>query len=580
MNLSAALKLHKRVHPARWCVTRSEFDQFVEEVSILWSSHQIPCSAPNPLHLDPRHGPNLYDVNSYVVKPRTLAAGGASYALIKHPDGLQCEVFVSHCWHGGLFHLQRSIRIAWPQLYSLRNLYCCLLANPQNLDLDHFLGGPIMQSPFALALQEATHLLVVPNPSIGVYSRLWCVFEAFLGAKWNKIYLLPAMPDRKQTFKRWFYRVGLPMLCSLVLVGIPLFLVSYCLSLRQANTGIFSWVELVYSLLSSLALCVVLAWRHSSWALPMMTCLTCVGCAYIVIDVDWSYADCMAEGWIGALAGFARYGWCANLTVVNALVTFYLVVLEAEILSFEEQKDMMRFTSLWDSHCSKAEDEERIRHEIAGFEEEVEAAICILLAAGAYTENLQRCWDHGLNIERAGMRDTTSGLLFSLVIWCLVVMDLVSDAFLATSYQACFTTLLILYSLTTCLIPATIRCVEQQGPDCAVFAARTWGLAGMLALNLPRLLGFFEGIDIPPLADLSQYFNRSYMASADTATWKDSSYLRVTPVTGWLVRLLCLIGSWGMIFIGLPRWNRLRIDLLGTWRPLDSDGESDISAEL
>ena len=579
MSLSAALKLHKHVHPARWCVTRSEFDQFVLEVSILWSSHQIPSSAPNPLHHDPRHGPNLYDVNTYVVRPRTLAAGGASYALIKHPDGLQCEVFVSHCWHGGLFHLQRSVRIAWPQLYSLTNLYCCLLANPQNLDLEQFLGGPLMQSPFALALQEATHLLVVPNPSIGVYSRLWCVFEAYLGAKWNKIYLLPAMPDRKQTLKRWLHRVGLPMLGCFVVVGIPLFLVSYDLSLREAGTGIFSWVELVYSLLSSLALCIVLAFRYSSWPLPMMTCLTCVGCAFILIDLDWSYADCIAEGWIGVLAGFARYGWCSNLTVVNALVTFYLVVLEAEIMSFEQQKDMMQFTSLQDSHCSRAEDEERIREEIAGFEEEVEAAIGILLAAGAYTDNLHRCWDHGLNVERAGMRDTTSGVLFSLVIWSLVVMDLVSDAYLATSHQACFTTLVILYGLTTCLIPGTVRCVEQQGPDCAVFAVRTWGLAGMLALNSPRLLGFFEGIDIPPLANLSQYFNSSYMASADTATWKDSSYLRVTPMTGWLVRLVCLICSWSLILIGLDRWNRLRIWLLDTVRDV-SDSESDISVDL
>ena len=113
MDLSAALALHQRVHPARWCITRSEFDQFVEEVYTLWSSQQIPCSEPNPLHHDSRHGPNLYDVNTHVVKPRTLAAGGASYALIKHPDGLPCEVFVSHCWHGGLFHLKRSVRIAW-----------------------------------------------------------------------------------------------------------------------------------------------------------------------------------------------------------------------------------------------------------------------------------------------------------------------------------------------------------------------------------------------------------------------------------------------------------------------------------
>lgn len=31
------------------------------------------------------------DVNTHVVKPRTRAAGGMSYALMKHPNGLDCE---------------------------------------------------------------------------------------------------------------------------------------------------------------------------------------------------------------------------------------------------------------------------------------------------------------------------------------------------------------------------------------------------------------------------------------------------------------------------------------------------------
>ena len=89
---------------------------------------------------------------------------------MKHPEGLECEVFVSHSWHE-IFHLQRGINVAWPQLYQRHNLYCCLLSNPQNLDLDKFIGGNVAESLLA-------HVLVVPNPSTGVYSRLWCVFEA------------------------------------------------------------------------------------------------------------------------------------------------------------------------------------------------------------------------------------------------------------------------------------------------------------------------------------------------------------------------------------------------------------------
>lgn len=53
---------------------------------------------PDPLHNCSCHGPNLYQVNTYFVKPKTLAAGGMSYALWLHPGGLPCEVFISHAW--------------------------------------------------------------------------------------------------------------------------------------------------------------------------------------------------------------------------------------------------------------------------------------------------------------------------------------------------------------------------------------------------------------------------------------------------------------------------------------------------
>ena len=108
----------------------------------------------------------------------------------------------------------------------------------------------------------------------------------------------------------------------------------------------------------------------------------------------------------------------------------------------------------------------------------------------------------------------------------------------------------------------------------------------MLALNLPTLLGFLQGVDISNYADLSHYFNRSYMAYEDTATW--GSGHRATPVTGWLVRLLCLICSWSLIFIGVARWNRFLIWLQDVWRggdtskgedDNDSDSDSDSSEE-
>eukprot|EP00439_Symbiodinium_sp_Y106_P085661 s72_g29.t1 len=132
-----------RVPPDRWCITRSEFYAFIEEVRELWKLDKIPDGdVPNAFHSDPHHGPNLYQVNQHFVKPVTWAAGGMSYALMKHPAGLPCQVFLSHAWAEGLFELGDLVHRGWPRLQGIVNLYCCLLANPQNLNIEDLLSVP------------------------------------------------------------------------------------------------------------------------------------------------------------------------------------------------------------------------------------------------------------------------------------------------------------------------------------------------------------------------------------------------------------------------------------------------------
>jgi len=53
-------------------------------------------------------------------------------------------------------------------LHNLR--YCCLLANPQNLDISTLLDVPPEQSPFAYAMQRASHVLIIPNSSVTLRS--------------------------------------------------------------------------------------------------------------------------------------------------------------------------------------------------------------------------------------------------------------------------------------------------------------------------------------------------------------------------------------------------------------------------
>ena len=515
------------------------------------------------------------DVNTYVVRPMT--SGGASYALMKHPEGLDCEVFVSHSWHGGIFHLRRGVRLGWPQLHRLKNLYCCLLSNPQNLNLDEFIGGPLSESAFALALQKASHLLVVPNPSVGVYSRLWCVFEAYLGAKWNKIYLLPVVPDQKESCRHWLRTVGVPMLGAAV-VGVPVSML-----LDRSNAGLYSWLELVYRILSLVALVMVLPFRLHPRSLDVMSCLTLIGCALVLLDLFWTY-DVMASQGNGWISSFCHYGWLTNVVPMNALVTVLLVIVKREKAHVEEQREMMQFRSLADSRCSSPADERRIREAISGSEDEVETVISILLSAGAYTDNLRFAWDNGLDIDMAGMADVRTGVFFSMLFWSVCALDLLSDTIIGhVSHHRYFALLSILYTVTVLVVPLSVWILEKKGPDLAVFALKTWAVGGMFALHMPILLCYLQGTDETENMQLLSFFSKAILLGVDKKAWFYGKGLNVRiSCTVLLSRLLCMILPWAILWIGIERWNRLRIWIARTCCPHECkavlNGDSDESS--
>merc|ERR1712190_50981 len=100
-----------------------------------------------------------------------------------HPEGLQCDLFVTHGWNEGIFEFIDKVLNSWPR--ACYHAYCCMLSNPQNLDIGDLISAP-RTSPFAKALFSASHLLVVPNLKGSIYCRIWCVYEAFLGYSENK----------------------------------------------------------------------------------------------------------------------------------------------------------------------------------------------------------------------------------------------------------------------------------------------------------------------------------------------------------------------------------------------------------
>ena len=180
-----AYDLHRSVPADRWCVTHRDLIFLCQEVCSALRCGQI---LPGPEDdASEAYGPSIYTVNEQYIMPVTQQAGKMSWALMRHPDGLDCELFISHAWQEGVFEFLAKVRHSWPR--SMQTAWCCMLANPQNLDISSFLQSP-KTSPFAVALEASKLMLVVPNRHQSVYTRLWCSYEAYLAQEDGKTILI------------------------------------------------------------------------------------------------------------------------------------------------------------------------------------------------------------------------------------------------------------------------------------------------------------------------------------------------------------------------------------------------------
>lgn len=157
---------------------------------------------------DPNIGPNMYQVNEQLIQPLTkgafswrmmmrtgcawhrIAARDAKkfsgWALMKNPEGVDIDLFVSHCWSEGVFEFEASLLAAWPN--NCHAAYICFLSNPQNLDIGEMLGsGDVEQSPFCKALESPTmkQMVMIASQNKEIHTRLWCCYEAFIAMKHN-----------------------------------------------------------------------------------------------------------------------------------------------------------------------------------------------------------------------------------------------------------------------------------------------------------------------------------------------------------------------------------------------------------
>ena len=139
-----------------WCVSLEDLKQFRRLVMHAVKDGRItPTERDKFDPSDLRHGPSMYTVNEQYIKPITAAAGRVSWALMKHPDGLRCDLFITHAWAEGIFEFVDKVVSCWPR--HAAGAYVCFLSNPQNLDIGHLIASP-ESSPFSQAMQSATQV--------------------------------------------------------------------------------------------------------------------------------------------------------------------------------------------------------------------------------------------------------------------------------------------------------------------------------------------------------------------------------------------------------------------------------------
>ena len=200
----------------RWCVTFADLEFFQAEVHRRW-----------PTEPSQMAGPNIYEVNEQYIKPVTAAAGKMSWALMMNPAGLDCDLFITHAWREEVFEFTQKVLASWP--FRANSAWCCMLANPQNLDIGLLLQSP-SSSPFALALTSCKHMLVVPNRHSSVYTRLWCGYEAYLAFQSNKIIRTAAPPIWRAVLFSWL------RMCPALLIGIRvLWIRCLCFTIRRQD---------------------------------------------------------------------------------------------------------------------------------------------------------------------------------------------------------------------------------------------------------------------------------------------------------------------------------------------------------
>eukprot|EP00439_Symbiodinium_sp_Y106_P064636 s686_g10.t1 len=393
IDTAEALARHQSVSPDRWCITHADLNYLRQEV---WRA--IQCGSIRPPEdgtddfLDGHEqcgqiGPSIYTVNAQHIMPVTEQAGKISWALMRHPDGLDCHLFISHAWQEGVFEFLSKVLHSWPR--QAHHAWCCMLANPQNLDIAALLQSP-RSSPFAQAIRASIFVLVVPNRRSSIYTRLWCAYEAYEAHELGKFILVASAPDDGRLYSA--------VACT-TLAGLAGMFVGIALK---------SWLH--HGLVAIAFFCVMVSVCQLTSPRPVLP-------------------RCLESD----LPGIAAYEPRLRQHLFFLAAAIFFGVMEVDRIRGESRmQEALHLRrgfqgSIAQATCSQAEDAEKIRIAIGSRTDAVDHAIHVLLTAGMSTPTLREMDRAGISIEGAGGAEVALPFLFLAVFHFLSLLQLVLD---------------------------------------------------------------------------------------------------------------------------------------------------------
>lgn len=426
--------LHEKLPPSMWCVTPQDLRFLRQEVRQAIDQHMVmpiiqpvfDDERPDPFTLeDETIGPNMYNLTDNYIKPLTLDAGRMSWALLRNPEGLPCDLFITHAWQEGAFEFIDKVLASWPR--GKRAAWCCVLAMPQSLPryISRLIAVP-RTSPFALALQNASHMLAVPTQVCSIYSRLWCGYEAYLATYYNKV-VITARPPLK-----WFPSAAVALVTFVAGAIAGFFWSAAGKAAAGPNETFDTWKDVVHSLQVSYGL---------GAKPPFIFEDVAAGCVVLVVLCGRSSRVIAGLNCLGSLAlGFILGFWARIFSTLGnlplrvitqdptgkflliPLFFIFLVSSEMDRLHALQRKQeasclqLPKGTRVQDAICGNPDDTNTIQDEIADRWSHVEASVQVLLDSGMSTPALREVRQQDFSVR--GLADLKlSRCWLALAVW-------------------------------------------------------------------------------------------------------------------------------------------------------------------